>query len=133
MRVLILPLLLLIVAGCSPKSEPVPEGVSPVAQDAKPGLIDETGIPTYPGAKLVEKNTAAPAKNGSRRMTAILSTTDPYNKVVAFYQDRVKMASISPNPRMTQFVGLSSNGNPAQMFINDVGGKTTVTVYVVVK
>ena len=130
-------LLLIIVAfvlfGCQRE---VPTAVPPATASGTPreeasltpyGLAQAMDIPVYPGAEAPDGRSRAPFEDshGGTRYELVLTTSDPLEKVVGFYRDKLKL-DVMTTAGTAQAIGKTPRGNDLILSISREGATTAI-------
>jgi hypothetical protein len=94
--------------------------------------LEEVGIPLFPGSTKVALEVSAPAANGSKRVTAEYSSTEPFDKVAKFYEEKLGlMVGQVPGAKLNQLVGKTSTGAFVQILVGPNGPNSKIQYYFV--
>jgi hypothetical protein len=85
----------------------------------------ELGVPFYPGTKPGEGESTRISTPDGNMYTVVLHSTDPVDKVAAFYRDRLKGMSAGK-----QFMEMSGGDGGANLVLSDEKAKSMVQVNV---
>jgi hypothetical protein len=85
----------------------------------------ELGVPFYPGTKPAEGQSSKVSTPDGTMYTVMLNSSDPVDKVAAFYRDRLKGMSAGK-----QFMEMSGGDGGANLVLSDQQAKSTVQVNV---
>jgi len=91
---------------------------------AKIGESD-VGVPFYPGAKPSEGGSSKISTPDGTMYTVLLQTSDPADKVAAFYRDKLKAMSAGK-----QMMDMSAGDGAANLVLADDKAKTSLQVHV---
>jgi hypothetical protein len=130
--------LLVLLAGCSREPEPAvaPDGHVHVAGEAAEEHIDpeqamsptemaeKADVPLYPDADAPDGKSNFRKSDAETRYEIVLTTPDPPEKVLKFYEKNLTKAQ-----RMTpKLMGVSKKGNSVMVSADQSNGLTTITL-----
>lgn len=117
--------------GCSTQPANDPGGIRevkpPVTEKIAGSPLEQAGIPTYPGAKVLGSATGETDSAGGQHFNSLLSTSDAPSKVEAFYKEQLKFEGAHKGGE-TQFVGRTPSGSDVILFLSPDGKGTKISI-----